>query len=1007
MESGKGTSPKLNEAQLEAVAIDQESALVVAGAGTGKTRVTVERINRLLASGVPPGAILALTFTEKAAAEMLTRAATSQIQASLDLTIATFNGFGNELLETYGAEMGLGQLHLLGDTGQLVFLRERLDELGLEYFAPVSNPSGQLEVLTEYVSHLKQQLVQPTHYIDYAKTLPAKDAAAKLEKTKHQELARFFDTYIKLCRREQVIDYDDQIYLTIELLEERPNILRQLQQKYRYILVDEFQDTNPMQSKLVDLMAGREQTGAGSLTIRLSAAETVSVRSREPQASRIGDTVKRGSQGFKPEMSSKSAESHALPESRQTGASSLMVVGDDDQSIYGWRGATLANILDFKKNYPAAREITLIENYRSSQAILDSAYRLIQHNNPNRLEIINQLNKRLRGQSQGSAPALKHFANLDAELAWLANDIERRLSAGQKPGSIAVLARRGQGVQKVHEALELYSVPHVAAGLGNDIYQNNAVRQLIEVLKSVGDPSDDLALFHTLIGPVFELSVSELAKYSAQARRSRQSLAEVLGQSGGQAFGQALTQIETWRRTATENVGSLAYRIITDSGWKQRLYSSAQSSPSSFNDMQALSKFFKTLKEFERVAGVASVQNYILNLPMLQAAGRAYDDATLDIAEDMVNVLSIHRAKGLEWETVFILDCTEGSFPLRTRSHSLEMPAALAASQNQADDHLAEERRLMYVALTRARREVILSYSDRHGSGSLRRPSRFIAEIFEDLPNEQAAETPSETNLELFSPKTPRAQAVSLPETIYKKGEFTLSVSQIECWLRCPEDFYYKYVLNMPLPPAPQLGYGTLIHRVIEMILKGRKSGEAPTLEELTRLVLDDLPKCGYASKGSKDRLRAQAEKTVKVLFDRLAKEDLPEELELDFSLRLEDIPLTIHGRIDAVYPRAGGVEIRDFKTGTSVRTAEQAKSRASGSDQLTLYALAWKTLRGEMPALLSLDFVETGVMGSVKRQAKSLTTLKAKLKTMVEQLEAGQFPPGRDHRRCLHPVQP
>lgn len=265
----------------------QGPALVVAGAGTGKTRVITERILKLIEKGVRPDSIVALTFTQKAADEMLDRIASSSLKLALDVHVATFNGFGGELLQRFGGEWGLGNLKLLGETGKLVFLREHLDELNLDYFAPVSNPDGQLANLGDYASQLKQQLVKPSDYLEYAKKLPGSNAAEKLEKNKHLELAHFYTIYLQLCRARQVIDYDDQIYLTVELLNARPNVLRQLQNQFQYLLVDEFQDTNPMQSALVDLLAGTHQN--------------------------------------------------------------LMVVGDDDQSIYGWRGATLANILDFKK----------------------------------------------------------------------------------------------------------------------------------------------------------------------------------------------------------------------------------------------------------------------------------------------------------------------------------------------------------------------------------------------------------------------------------------------------------------------------------------------------------------------------------------------------------------------------------------------------------------------------------------------------------------------------------
>lgn len=944
METPQTANASLNAAQQRAININDGPVLVVAGAGTGKTRVVVERIERLIREGTDPQSILALTFTEKAASEMLDRIVVATGSVSTDVTVATFNSFGNDLLNAYGVEWGLGQLRLLGETGQLVFLREHFDEFKLEYFAPVSNPDGQLELLAKYISLLKQQLVTPTQYTGYADNLQADDPAHQLDKQKHQELARLYSTYLRLCREQQAMDYDDQIYLTIQLLQERPNILRQLQDRYKYILVDEFQDTNPMQSKLVDLLAGNNQN--------------------------------------------------------------LMVVGDDDQSIYGWRGATLANILDFKQRYPKAQDVTLIENYRSGQAILDSAYRLIQHNNPHRLEVMNKLDKRLHAQNRGIPPHVRHFTTLDAELSWIAEDIQRHIEQGKAAGTIAVLARRNQSVRKIHEALELHGIPHVVAGLNNDIYQQNGVRQLVEVLKTVADPHDNVALFHALNGPLFKLATHELAILSSQARHEHINLADVIAASDDEIAQQALAKVLEWQSLSREqSVGTLAYNIMTDSGWKQELYAQVTHDQVVETEVQAIAKFFKTLKEFERIATVPSLQNYIVNLPVLQAAGNQFEDPTLDLSDQYVNVLSVHRSKGLEWDCVYIADCVEGSFPLVSHGGGLRLPPELQANPSQADEHMAEERRLMYVALTRARSELVLSYSDRHGSGSPRKPSRFIMEVLGHPPSNNAEDEAAQTNLELFAPLATTSNTIALPESMVPNGRLTLSVSEIETWLRCPQDFYYRYVLAMPLPPAPHLTYGTLIHSVIEQVHRGRETGNVPSLEKLTQDVIANLPRVGYVSAESRARAHAQAPKTVQGVYERFMHDELPIETELPFELALADIPLTIRGKIDAIYRLEKGIEIRDFKTGTSVRTPEKAKSRATSSQQLTLYAFAWEQLRGEIPALLTLDFVETGQLGSVRKQAKSLQTLHTKLQTMVTQLKTGKYPAGRSHDYCMHPI--
>lgn len=945
-ETSEAVYASLNDAQREAVDQVKGPVMVVAGAGTGKTRVITERIIRLIQSGTPPEHILALTFTEKAAGEMFDRVSEASLGSALDATIATYNGFGSDLLQQHGSEWGLGSLRLLGETGQLVFLREHFDELGLDYFAPLSSPDGQLDTLRSYVSLLKQQLVQPETYIAYADKLPVEDQADVLEKKKQRELAHFYKTYLELCRKYQVIDYDDQIYLTIQLLNARPNVLRGLQERYQFVLVDEFQDTNPMQSALVDLLVGKNQN--------------------------------------------------------------LMVVGDDDQSIYGWRGATLANILDFSKRYPATKNITLIENYRSTQSILDASYRLVQHNNPNRLEVINKLDKRLRGQTNdGPAPIARHFYTLEAELTWIADDITRRIRIGQDPGGIAVLARRTQIVERAHEALELHDIPHVMAGLKNDLYAQPAVRQLIEALKCVADPQDDLALFHTLSGPIYNLPASELASFTAQARRDHIRLNAVLAATENEQFKTALQQITDWcERSSDLSVGSLAFAILDESGWKDRLYEQGNDADGEiYLQVQALKEYFTTLKEFGRIANVASVQSYIVNLPVLRSGGGEFEDASMEISDSTVNVLSVHRAKGLEWDTVYVIDCTEGSFPMRSHGGSLDVPSRLRAVQSAADEHLAEERRLMYVAATRARKELILTYGDRHGSGGMhRKPSRFLAELL-DGPATDMHSREEQTTLELFAPRT-IPDSVQLPERMLQDGVYVLTASQIECWLKCPQDFYYKHVLAMPEPDSPVAAYGTAIHSAIQHIFEGRRSNHLPAFETLETTIKAALPSSGYQSAGIRDRAHAQALLSLKTIYDRFSKEELPIEIEQGFGVLVPDLPLKITGRMDAVYQHGDNVEIRDFKTSSSVTTPEKAKVRATGSQQLTIYALAWQIMHGELPGLLTLDFVETGQMGSVRKTQRALDTLQTKLADLVDDLKTGHYPPGKDHTYCSHPLQ-
>lgn len=940
---------ELNAAQAKAAKPTPGQLLVVAGAGTGKTRVIVQRISKLLDQGIEPHRILAVTFTEKAAAEMLERVLELRPDLHADLPILTFNAFGEGILREFNTEIGLSRnFLLLGDSAQIVFLEQHIDELELDYYAPVTNPKGLLPDIAEYFSKLKQHVVTPETYQAYVRKMPSQDTSQKLDKTKHQELARAYQRYIELAKEYNVIDYDDQIYRVIELLRTRPNIQKELQTRYQAIMIDEFQDTNPMQSELIDLLSGSDN--------------------------------------------------------------SLMVVGDDDQSIYGFRGATLANILDFKQRYPKSREVTLIENYRSGQAILDAAYALVQFNNPHRLEARLGIDKRLRAQTPGLAPDIKQFSMLDYELQWLVDDITERLARGETPSSIAVLCRRNTTAQLVGQALHLADIKYTIVGERYQLYRTEVVRMIVEALKAIVDTNASLSLYHTLGSGLFGVSGATLAALAGQARSEQQGLESFLSSEAiDEKVTTSLELINSWRdKASTLPVGQLVYTILEDTGFKTALYGRAMNEPDAANTVVQLSEFFRTLKEFESISLQPTAAQYLESFPVLEAAGESSEDNTLQISPDRLNILTIHKAKGLEWDTVYIPDCSEGSFPLRARAGGIAMPEALAVQHTSAaDEHIAEERRLMYVAMTRAKENLTLSYSRSHNGRTTRKPSRFIAETFasEHLSDSDGTAVPQ--SLELAATDALVPAEVSLPKTMFDGKNLRLSVSQVDTFLRCPLDFYYCYVLNVPVAPHSAAQYGQAIHTAIELINVSLKDEAPLSIEAVETEVLEALEKTAYDSALLKARTEQQALATVRRFYKQKYEDqkEVPTAVESAFQVTLRELGLTIRGRLDAVFESPAGTEIRDYKTSANVDTEDKAKRRASSSDQLTLYALVWQAMHGELPKKLSLEFVETGIIGSVGKTQRGIDTMHTKLAVMVVDLKAHKFKAGSNHLYCQHPT--
>lgn len=445
------------------------------------------------------------------------------------------------------------------------------------------------------------------------------------------------------------------------------------------------------------------------------------------------------------------------------------------------------------------------------------------------------------------------------------------------------------------------------------------------------------------------------------------------------------------------------FNAIEDTGYKDAIFQKADKDADDAETILSLGQFFASLKSFEAIASQPTIYEYMLSLPALKAAGQKLDD-TLDISEDEVNVMTIHKAKGLEWDSVYLPNLVEGSFPLKKQGTGLTLPESLISDKySEAKDHYREERRLMYVAMTRAKKDLVLSYSDAQGSSkSLRKPSRFIEEIFDEMP--AAATGTNNANIDSGQPKD--TKLVEVPNSILNNGAVRLSVSQAAALLNCPLDFYYKFVLRAPEKPEPQTSYGTSLHGLIEQMNRSLLPESEPvTLKQLITELKQNWLKAGYASREQERRAFATAEQTLTRLYNELPTKRTPTMIEEPFEISLKPEGIALRGRFDIAYQDDQGSEVRDYKSGTKIDSAEKAKKRAQSSIQLSMYALAWQQMYGELPDKLSLEFIDTGYEGSVRKTSKGIESLRAKLNEAANQIRSGEFPLGSSqHDHCLHP---
>jgi DNA helicase-2/ATP-dependent DNA helicase PcrA len=467
---------KLNNEQKEAVEFGEGPLLIIAGAGTGKTTVITERIKHLISSGLASSSeILALTFTEKAAAEMEERVDRLMPYGYTDMWICTFHSFCDRILRESAIQLGYDSgFTLMTEAQSVQFVKNNLFEFDLNYFRPLGNPNKFIEGLLTHFSRLADENISFAEYIRWAEMLIEKNkkqsTEEKLEAEKWMELARAYKKYDELKTQNSYFDFSDLITKTLKLFTERKNVLTQYQKQFKYILVDEFQDTNYAQNELAVMLAGK----------------------------------------------------HA----------NITVCGDDDQSIYRFRGAAVSNIMQFRKIFPKAKVVVLAQNYRSTQEILDCAYQAIQFNNPDRLEVSEGIDKKLMAvnKNKGVIPVFIHEETAIDEASAVVREIINLKSRGFEWGEIAILVRANNHADNFIRELTRAGVPHQFLG-PEKLYEKPEIVELISYLKFLNNVYDSASLVNVLSMKIFGIKSIDLAKIGAKAKRNNKSIFEVIQES--------------------------------------------------------------------------------------------------------------------------------------------------------------------------------------------------------------------------------------------------------------------------------------------------------------------------------------------------------------------------------------------------------------------------------------------------------------------------------------------
>ena len=957
----------LTPRQRKAVTHGEGPLLIVAGAGTGKTTVLTRRIAWLIAEKrARPSEILALTFTEKAAAEMQERVDRLVPYGYTDSVINTFHAFGDRLLRDHALDAGLSDRStVLSRAEQVIFMREHLFELPLDRYRPLGDPTRFLGALATLFSRARDEDVTPADYQGAARELAelaaaSGDSGQTEEATLQTELAAAYGAYEQLMRSSNRIDFGDQVGLALRLLRDHPAILAEERRRYRYILVDEFQDTNHAQFELVKLLAGG------------------------PSAN-------------------------------------VTVVGDDDQSIYRFRGAALSNILGFRVAYPRAASVVLTENFRSRQTILDAAHRLIEHNDPERLEAREGIDKRLRARATFRRPEpvagaveLLSFATGSDEADAVAERIASSIRNGRRAGDHAVLVRGNRDADPFLRSLNMQHVPWRFSGTAG-LYQQPEVRVLVSFLRAVADPSDSVSCYDLATSEIFGLAAEDVTRALNAASRRRMSLEAALREASAhpetapfarralEVVQRLLASIDRHRSMSSERTtGELLYHFMTSSGWLGRLTHEADEMGD--ERVQNVARFFEIVRRQSALLRDDRLPFLVAQLDTLIAAGDDPSTAEADIdAADAVHVLTYHRAKGLEFPVVFMVGLVEDRFPSRDRRDALPLPASLVHdAPAEGDHHLAEERRLFYVGMTRAAEELVLSWAVDYGGGRTRRLSQFVHEAL-DLAPATPPETLRPSALERLArnerPAVPRA-ASGRPAPVLGDRELSLSFGQINDYLECPARYRYAHLIRIPTPASHQMAYGRALHAAVQGFHRRQMRNEPMTLEELHAELDANWESVGFLTREHEEARRGAARDALARFWqEQQADPARPAAVEQEFAVVLGRD--RVRGRYDRVdVDPDGRVSITDYKS-SDVRDPATASRRARESLQLGIYALAWERQHAKPPDELSLHFLESGLVGRSDATERRLERAQARVLTVSEGIRAGHFEATPAANRC------
>jgi DNA helicase-2/ATP-dependent DNA helicase PcrA len=986
---------KLNKEQKKAVTETEGPVMVIAGPGTGKTEILGMRTAYITKKlGVSAESILITTFTESGVTAIKKRLLQIMGTDAYKVNITTLHGFCasviNEFPEKFIFAKNISQI---SDIERIDIIRNIIDSLELKKLVSFGDRYFYVNDILKKIQELKREDVTPENLNKHLTILetelenehsinprtkkpPIKWQDKEKLILKNKELSKIYEKYQKTLKEKGLYDYEDMILFVVNKLKEDDELLANYQERFLYIMLDEYQDTNRSQNEIISLL-------------------TSFFSDQEPN---------------------------------------ILVVGDDDQSIYRFQGASLENILLFSENYKIKKPIVLKENYRSTQNILDASFSMISENKNRIGNFIESVDKKLSSQKKGGEKIeLIKLSSEDAEKFYIFKKIEKLLEKKINPNDIAIFSRTNSQSHEIAEFLIKRKIP-VIFDASNNILEGKSVMMFLDYLSVILNPYDDAKLLKLMSYGFFNINIIDIYKLSRYITHLRFKNGDEVGLYDVLSNAQKLNELELsskeeitifleklseFKRADSEMMfTTFCEKVFKESGFLNWVYQKEEK----IDYLRHISTLFSEIKELNKDDLEMNIEKFLKRMEIYKEYGIQIKEDAFILEKDGVRVMTAHRSKGLEFEYVFITKTIDKNWGNRRVMDKIKLPENLLdASLKLSIEKNEDERRLFFVALTRAKKYAYLTHAQEYGKNETKKEavvSQFVEEIDKKYKNEITKENDEKDLKEFLDKKLKESEVQKTEENDFLKSilkDYKLSITNLETYLQCPKKFKYKHLIRIPEAKNKHMAMGTAYHKALErFFLEFKNSEKLPKPKLLTSAYKTALKK-EILIKRDFDELEDIGVLGLKGYLEKYKDEiKIPEAVEYNFSnheVFLEDAHLT--GKIDKIEKinDTNDVKVIDYKTG-GIKSDNEIAGNTKNSDgrlkrQIVFYKILcdldekfkYTMIQGE------LDFVQ-GRDGKYKKALVSfsdddVSELKEKIIDVYEKIMNLKFECTSDEGHC------